>query len=58
MGRHNEAIQVLTNNLSEATPANMRRDALMKVVDLQIEQGLDHDAIAGRVAVETILRTS
>ncbi|MFT6619620.1 MAG: TolA-binding protein [Limisphaerales bacterium] len=45
MGRHNEAIQVLTNNLSEATPANMRRDALMKVVDLQIEQGLDHDAI-------------
>ncbi|MBG86196.1 MAG: hypothetical protein CMO80_04770 [Verrucomicrobiales bacterium] len=45
LGRPNEAIQVLTNNLSDATPSGLRRDALMKVVDLQIQQGHTAGAI-------------
>ena len=45
LNRIEEAVNVLTNNLTQATPSDLRREALLKVVDLNISRGKLTDAI-------------
>ncbi|MGB0582884.1 MAG: tetratricopeptide repeat protein, partial [Limisphaerales bacterium] len=44
--RLDEAVTVLTNNLRPGIPTRLRRDALLKTVDLHIERNRHDDAIA------------
>ncbi|MBL6764894.1 MAG: tetratricopeptide repeat protein [Verrucomicrobiae bacterium] len=48
LGRPDDALAVLKNNLSPSTPPSLKREALLKVVDLNVERG----RLA--VAVETL----
>jgi len=43
--RHDEALLVLTNNLSPSTPSSLKREALLKVVDLNVERGRLDEAV-------------
>jgi len=46
LDRIDEAVSVLTNNLTQSTPPDLRREALLKVVDLNIGRGQLTNAIS------------
>lgn len=46
LDRVDDAVNVLTNNLTQSTPSDLRREALLKVVDLNIGRGQLTNAIS------------